>query len=139
MSYRAGAPDDAARIIVTGRLDDAADIARHLRLCDVVLQPSVWDGMPNAMLEAMACGALVLASDAGGMTEAIDHETHGFILPNALLNHLGEATLEVLDLPEARRRVIVEAARERICHAFCADAEADALARVLQRLRVSAG
>src|ERR1019366_2649652 len=44
------------RVLVTGQLSTPADVNRHLQLCDVYLQPSLWDGMPNALLEAMAAG-----------------------------------------------------------------------------------
>ena len=46
---------------------------RHLQLCDVFLQPSLWDGMPNALLEAMAAGCVCIASDAGGIPEIRFH------------------------------------------------------------------
>ncbi|WP_428264158.1 glycosyltransferase [Haliangium sp.] len=114
MSYRAAAPDDAARIIVTGHLDDPAQVARHLRLCDLVLQPSMWEGMPNAVLEAMACARPVLASDAGGIPELIEHGRDGYLIPRAQLDHLGEATLELLALPAARRAELGAAARRRM-------------------------
>ena len=55
-TFAAEHPDAAQRILVTGHLETQSDVARHFHLCDVVLQPSVWDGLPNATLEAMACG-----------------------------------------------------------------------------------
>ena len=134
VNYKAACPEDAERIVVTGRIDEPADVAGHLRLCDVVLQPSVWDGMPNAVLEAMACERLVLASDAGGIPEAITHEQDGFIIPKAQLNHLGEAIAEILGLSDERKRAVASAARQRIQRGFHADNEAEALARVLTRL-----
>ena len=73
-------------------------MARHLRLCDVVLLPSVWDGMPNALLEAMACGRPVIASDAGGIAEVVEHGVSGLLVPRASLHRLGEAVLELLGL-----------------------------------------
>ena len=131
--YRAEHPEDAARIIISGRLDAPEDVAAHLRLCDVYLQPSLWDGMPNAMLEAMACARVVIASDAGGIPEALAHERNGFLVPKALLNHLGQATLDVLSLPEERRAALGAAARARIEEHFQAQAEAEVLQRVLSR------
>ncbi|HEX8822552.1 MAG TPA: glycosyltransferase, partial [Archangium sp.] len=132
-SFRAEHPEDAARILVSGRLDAPEDVAAHLRLCDVYLQPSLWDGMPNAMLEAMACARVVIASDAGGIPEALEHERNGFLVPKALLNHLGQAVLDVLSLPEERRAALGAAARARIEERFQARAEAEVLQRVLSR------
>ncbi|WPB75008.1 glycosyltransferase [Archangium violaceum] len=132
-AFRAEHPEAAARILVTGRLDEPKDVAAHLRLCDVYLQPSLWDGMPNAMLEAMACARIVVASDAGGIPEAIDTGHNGFLVPKALLNHLGQAAVDVLSLSEERKAAIGAAARARIEERFQAQAEAEALQRVLDR------
>lgn len=132
-AFRAEHPEAAARVLVTGRLDAPEDVAAHLRLCDVYLQPSLWDGMPNAMLEAMACARVVVASDAGGIPEAIDSGHNGFLVPKALLNHLGQALVDVLSLSEERRAAIGAAARARIEERFQAQAEAEALRRVLDR------
>ncbi len=108
-TFSAEDPDSAARILVTGPLDDPNDVARHLRLCDVVLLPSVWDGLPNALLEAMACARPVLASDSGGIPEVIEHGVSGLMLRRDSLHRLGEAVLELLDqgpdfAEQARRR-----------------------------------
>ncbi|PTL78920.1 glycosyltransferase [Vitiosangium sp. GDMCC 1.1324] len=132
-AFRVEHPEDAARLIVSGRLDAPEDVAAHLRLCDVYLQPSLWDGMPNAMLEAMACARVVVASDAGGIPEAIDSGHNGFLVPKAMLNHLGQAVIDVLSLSEERRVAIGAAARARIEQRFQAQAEAEVLQRVLAR------
>ncbi|MAD80755.1 MAG: glycosyltransferase [Pirellulaceae bacterium] len=127
-------PEAAARIVVTGQLEHQSDVVRHFQLCDVVLQPSVWDGLPNAVLEAMACGNIVLASDAGGLPEAIEHGVNGFVIPKAQLNHLGTAILEVLDLEDDQREAIANAARDRITRSFHDELEAARLGGLLSRL-----
>ncbi len=47
--------------------------------CDVVLQPSNFDGMPNVVLEAMACERVVIASNTGGLKDLIQHRQNGFL------------------------------------------------------------
>ncbi|WP_342377298.1 glycosyltransferase [Myxococcus stipitatus] len=133
VAFRAEHPEDGARIVVSGALATTEDIAAHLRLCDVYLQPSLWEGMPNALLEAMACARPVIASDAGGIPEAVDSKHNGFLVPKALLNHLGQACLDVLSMSDAQRAAMGAAARERILERFVADNEAEALRRVLTR------
>ena len=96
--YAAAHPEDGARVIVTGHLDQPAQVAAHLRLCDVYLQPSLWEGMPNALMEAMACGCVCVGSDAGGISEVIEHGVSGFVVERSQLHHLGQAVLEYLDL-----------------------------------------
>ena len=133
-AYAAEHPDDAARIIVTERIDDRSQVARHLNLCDVFLQPSVWDGLPNAVLEAMACKRIVITSDAGGIAEAVESGVSGFVIPKAMLHRLGTAIGEVLDLPVEQRQEMQAAARRAVEDAYHADREGDALRIVLERL-----
>ena len=81
------------RIIVPGRLATAGEVNQHLALCDVYLQPSLWDGMPNALLEAMAAGCAVIGSDAGGIPELITHGVDGIVVPRWQLHRLGDVVL----------------------------------------------
>lgn len=133
-SFAAEHPEARARLLVTGHLDDPRDIARHLQLCDLYVQPSIWDGLPNAVLEAMACERLVLASDAGGLPEVLEHGRSGFLIPRLDLHRLGEAILEVWRLPLAQRQAIGHAARQRIQQAFSAEREAAELRLALAQL-----
>ncbi|GAB4569542.1 MAG: glycosyltransferase family 4 protein [Haliangiales bacterium] len=135
-SYRAANPDDAARIIITGHLDDPAEVCRYLRLCDLLLMPSLWDGMPNAVLEAMACERVVLASDAGGIPEMIRAGQDGYLVPRANLHRLGQAALELLALPSAERRALGAAARARVLDGFAPARERAALADIIGQLDV---
>lgn len=137
-SLELDAPEDADRLVVTGVLDDPAEVARHLRLCDVFLQPSVWDGMPNAVLEAMACALPVIGSDAGGIPELIEHGATGLLIPKSLLNHLGAAILELFEQPEEERRALAQAGRARVLERHQSSNEAEALRALLDRLPSSA-
>ena len=133
-TFAAEHPEAAERILVTGHLDNPADIVQRIHLCDVMLQPSVWDGMPNSILEAMACGQIVIASDAGGIPEAIDHGQNGFAIPIAHLGKLGTAVLDVLNMNGEKRRQITTAARTSILERFQEDAEAARLRPMLEGL-----
>lgn len=134
LSLNADDPESRRRLIITGHLEQRCDVARHLALCDLFLQPSHWDGLPNSVLEAMACERVVLASDAGGIPEAIEHGKSGFLLPRHQLDQLGPAILELLTLSERQRATIGCAARERICERFSPECESAALQRVLDEL-----
>lgn len=130
-------PEAVEHIRVTGHLDDPQAVAKHLRLCDVVLQPSVWDGMPNAVLEAMACERIVIGSDAGGIPEMIEHGHEGFVVPKSQLHRLGEAVQEVLSLPLKERQRLGQAARQRVLGEFNAESERERLRLVVERLERS--
>ena len=134
-SFAADHPEAAARIVVTGRIQTPREVAEHLRLADVFLQPSLWEGMPNALLEAMACGLCVLASDAGGIPETLTHQETGFLLPRHQLHRLGEAACEILDLDPAARLALGARARAHVEVAHAPQVEAERLSAVLARLR----
>jgi len=125
------------RLIVTGDLPSPQSIAKHFGLCDLVLSPSVWDGLPNAVLEAMSCGKMVLASDAGGHPEIIDHGKDGFLLSKSKLNHLGQAILECLDLSAEAKSTLQENARSKIQSQFNPQAEQTALRELIEGLSIN--
>ncbi len=112
--YKTHQPENAQRVVITGHLPNQAQVAEHLRLCDVYLQPSLWEGMPNALLEAMACGCCCIGSDAGGIPEVILHGENGFVLPRSHLHKLGEAVLECLAMSPEERNRLRDAARDHI-------------------------
>jgi glycosyltransferase involved in cell wall biosynthesis len=128
-------PLAAHRIIVTGSLaGGAAAVNQHLQLCDVFLQPSLWDGMPNALLEAMAAGCGCIASDAGGIAEIINPGVDGIVLPRWQLHRLAEAILEWADVPQAHQQRIRDAARKRVVEHFNFDQERTRLGTLMASL-----
>ncbi len=131
--FAAECPEDAARLVITGQLHEPSEVARHLALCDLLLLPSLWDGLPNALLEGMAAGVPILASDAGGIPEVIEHGRTGFLVPRSQLHRLGEATLEVLGLPSPQRAEMIVAARRTVETRYSNSVEEAMLSEVLRR------
>ncbi|OPZ83521.1 MAG: putative teichuronic acid biosynthesis glycosyltransferase TuaC [bacterium ADurb.Bin429] len=99
---------------VVDYLRDREELVHYYNLMDVVLSPSLWDGMPNSVLEAMACGRVVLASNAGGIRDIITHGETGFMLDIHDLPRLGEAALELLDAGARVRDEIGRNARRHV-------------------------
>ena len=132
-TFRSQYPAVAERIIVTDHLATPEQVAEHLQLCDVYLQPSLWEGMPNALLEAMACGCVCIASDAGGIPDVMSTGQQGFILPRSQLHRLGDAVLDVLSLSDAEREQIGANARSHICQHYSLAQEQDFLKHLLSQ------
>jgi len=66
------------RVIFLGHRNDVADL---LASCDLFVLPSLYEGLPLSLLEAMAAGKPVVATSVGGTPEAVlDGET-GFLVP----------------------------------------------------------
>jgi glycosyltransferase involved in cell wall biosynthesis len=73
----------AARLRIEDRvtfLGGRDDVPQILAACDISILPSLKEGFSNAILESMACGLPVVASDVGGNREVIDHGGNGFIV-----------------------------------------------------------
>jgi L-malate glycosyltransferase len=64
------------RLHLLGHRDDVPDI---LAASDIFTMPSLWEGLPVALLEAMFAGKPVIASGVSGIPEAIHNETHGLL------------------------------------------------------------
>ncbi len=131
MQWMAPGTFEENRVLVTGQLATAEEVNRHLQLCDVYLQPSLWDGMPNALLEAMAAGCGCIGSDAGGIPEVITPGVDGIIVPRWQLHRLGEAVMEWLDVDDGERLRIRRAARERVMKEFSYEGERSTLMKLL--------
>lgn len=58
------------------------DLVAFYNTCDVILQPSLYDGMPNVILEAMACERTVIGAAVGGIKDVITHGENGYLCDN---------------------------------------------------------
>jgi glycosyltransferase involved in cell wall biosynthesis len=78
------------------------EVRRMMRSALAICVPSVpvptgdSEGLPNVVLEAMASSAPVIASDLGGIGEAVEHGRTGFLLPPADSRSIAEAVLRLL-------------------------------------------
>ncbi|NJK35738.1 MAG: glycosyltransferase family 4 protein [Oscillatoriales cyanobacterium SM2_2_1] len=121
-----------AQLVVTGHLTDPEQVAAHIRLCDLVVLPSLWEGMPNALLEAMACGRCCLASDVGGIPELLRHGENGWLIGRSQLAQLGTAILEFANLPATLKQRVAERARQKMVQEYSLDQEGDRLKALCQ-------
>ncbi len=97
------------------------DVPRILAAADLFTQPSLSEGLPLAVLEAMASGTPVVASDVGGIGEAIVDGESGRLVPPADPETLGR-TLDALLRDDALRERLGEAGWRRAHEAFSTEA-----------------
>jgi glycosyltransferase involved in cell wall biosynthesis len=93
-----GGPDEPA-LRGRARIVAASDVRDWLAAANVVVQPSRWEGLPYTVLEAMASGRAVVATDVAGMSEALGPETP--LVPVDDSAALAAAVAEWLLRPEA--------------------------------------
>lgn len=68
------------RVLLIGQIKPE-EVSGYLCSSDVVLIPSLEEGLPNVAMEASACGKAVIASHAGGLPEVVRHESTGLLIP----------------------------------------------------------
>ena len=119
---RASIPE--SKIIVTGYISPN-DLPAYYSLIDVFVHPSLHDGMPNAILEAMACEKCVIATPVGGTKELIENGKNGMLVNVNDANALAEKILELLDDRE-KRESLAKHAREFVVSNFKPEKELNA-------------
>ena len=108
--------EDAAAF--TGGVEDAAPWHRAF---DVFLLTSNHEGMPNVVLEAMAAGKPVIATDVAGVHELIEDGVTGIVLPRKRPLLMARRLVELLRNPELRKEM-GRAAQQRVRQHFSFDA-----------------
>lgn len=124
--------DELAQMIRDRKLEDCvhllgakpeAEVARLLKETTFFVLPSIiqkdgtMEGMPNALIEAMATGRAVISTSIAGIPELIDHGVTGLLVPPEDSVRLADAIRQMLVDPERTRRM-GERGRERILQEF---------------------
>jgi glycosyltransferase involved in cell wall biosynthesis len=104
----------ADRTFFIGRCTDVGSV---LSISDVCVLSSSSEGFSNAILEYMAAGRPVVATDVGGAREAIVHGETGYLVPTGDHDQLAEHVVELLSDPESARSM-GEAGRRRVNEKF---------------------
>ena len=98
-------------------LGTRSDIVDILSVLDLFILPSISEGLPNVILEAMACSVPVVASRVGGIPEIIEHRISGLLVPAQNTHALSKSILELFDNGRLRRQ-LGENARKRVQEKF---------------------
>jgi glycosyltransferase involved in cell wall biosynthesis len=109
------AADGVPPVVLLGHLSPT-DVPAFLAAIDVLAVPSYDEGLPRAVLEAMAMGVPVVASDVGGIPDAVQDGITGLLVPPGDAEALASALIRVLDDRDfairlgttGRRRVLEE-------------------------------
>jgi glycosyltransferase involved in cell wall biosynthesis len=117
------ASNPAPRIVVTGFVSPN-DLPAYYSLMDVFVQPSLRDGLPNALLEAMACEKAVIATPVGGILDVIKDCENGMLVSPNDASQLANAINELLT-DENLRLKLGKGARQTIRSKFTLQAELD--------------
>lgn len=93
------------------------DVAALYPTFDLFVLPSLWEGMPNVLLEAMACGVPLVATNTGGTPEVVEHGKTGILVPPGEATTLYEA-MALLIADTAQRHQLTQAGRQYVEQTF---------------------
>ena len=85
------------------------DVAAALSAFDLVVFPSLWEGTPLTVFEALAMGKPIVATDADGLLDVLTDRQDALIVPKANADALAGAVVELLEHPDVATRLGQEA------------------------------
>lgn len=110
-------------------LGHRTDVPRLLANCDIFVLPSLYEGFPLVILEAMAAGRPIVSTRIGGTDEAVVHGESGLLVPPEDPQGLAQGILEHCRNPEIAARMAARA-RARVVETFSARVTASSVAAV---------
>jgi glycosyltransferase involved in cell wall biosynthesis len=114
-------------------LGQQSDVAAVLHRGGIAALPSRWEGMPNALLEAMACGLPCVATRVSGTEDIIVHEVNGLLVEPEDYQGMAQALLALLRDP-ARTSAYGKAARATIAQDYTLEHITDIYVKLYQRM-----
>jgi L-malate glycosyltransferase len=117
-------------VVFSGHREDTDDL---LRAMDIFVLPSLSEGIPMALLEAMAASRAVVASRVGGVPEVLEDGVAGFLVEPMDVHGLVERCRQLIQSPDLAKRM-GEKAKERVEQDFSAASMASQVALVYREL-----
>jgi glycosyltransferase involved in cell wall biosynthesis len=93
------------------------DLKEIFQAMDLLVLPSLTEGLPNVVLEAFACAKPVIATNVGGVPEIVEDGINGILVPPERSDLLAEALKNFLAAPE-KRRMMGEAGYRKVKSEF---------------------
>jgi glycosyltransferase involved in cell wall biosynthesis len=87
----------------------AKDVPRVVSAFDVSVFPSLWEGTPLTVFEALAMGKPIVATDADGLVDVLTHDRDALIAQKRNAPALADALVRLMEEPETRSRLSAEA------------------------------
>ncbi len=114
LSANIGRLQEEARFHLVGNRRDISDL---LAASDLFVLPSLWEGLPMALLEAMASGLPAVVTSVSGSGQVVVDGVSGLVVPPGDVEALSTAISVMLDEPD-RAQQMGRAARERVEHSL---------------------
>ena len=114
-------------------LGEQSEVPALMEAADLVVLPSLREGLSNVVLEAMALGRAVLSTPVGGIPQAIDNGRHGVLVEPTDTDALAHALLTLIDDPALRER-LGRAAQHKVLEQYSPPAMVSAMLKEYSRV-----
>lgn len=81
-------------------LGERSDIPILFRFADAMCLPSIWEGLPVTLLEALSVGCIPICSPVGGIVNVITHKFNGLLSKDSSAEHYYNVLVEYMDMPD---------------------------------------
>lgn len=110
--------EELRRLNIEMGLDALVEFVGHrkevfdlIEQADAMVLSSIWEGLPNGLIEAHAGGLPIVTTDVGGCREVVQDGVSGYLVPPSQPETLAAAMQRMMDLQEEERRAMGEAGR----------------------------
>lgn len=100
-------------VFFLGRMPQS-EVFKHMQNSNVLVLPSLAEGIPNVVVEAMALGVPVISTACGGVEELIVDNENGWLVPTRNPKALTQALINVSQLPHEAIEQICTCARQKV-------------------------
>ncbi len=114
-----------------GSITNESKIKQILRDSDVLISPSWSEGMPTVILEAMASGCAIIATNVGAVAEQVD-ETNGWLIEAGNKNQLKKSILSAINISDKKLLEMKKASVKKINKKFLWD---DVIKSTIEKLK----
>jgi len=108
------------------------ELPEYLNKLKLLVLPSYTEGLPNIMLEAMACGTPVLATPVGAIPDVIKDGETGFLLENNSPECIAETALKILHMPDDKLEKVSDNARALVEEKFTFEAAVERWSEIME-------
>ncbi|MFC2108598.1 glycosyltransferase [Candidatus Bipolaricaulota bacterium] len=96
----------ASVVEFSGEIPFGSDLLAHYRMADIFVLPSLSEGTPRVLWEAMASGVPIVAACVGGIPDLISHGETGLLVNPRAPGQLAESIRRLIEDKELRKRLI---------------------------------
>lgn len=114
------------------------EVLQYYQNSDIFVLPSRAEGMPIALLEAMACGLPAVVTNVSGMAEIVENGINGFVVPVGDARALAKA-IRVLGTNKKMGIKMGRLAREKVLARYSLDIVGEKYIQLIKKLHVSDG